>query len=171
MDYESASTRTNDINQRTYVRNIPSSQLQPNLDSRPVSTKFTTLPVIDFRQKSNVPLNNYAIYNTEQTFNPGNNGAPWTGFASNINKESELKNQLFALQSCNQSVYVPKSSSNLYNYNWKNRDNNVELNKFPHLFEKEQFCPFNPNPDASKIGYSLFNNATRQQNKDLTDLN
>ncbi len=166
MDYESASTRTNDINERTYIRNIPSRQMQPNFSTRPVSTKYTTLPIIDFREKSNVPLNQYAIYNPEQVFNPGN-GAPWTGFASNVNKESELKNQLFALQSCSQSVYVPKSNSDLYNYNWKN-SYNMDMTNFKDLFAKEEFAPFNPNPDPHKIGYALFNNATRQQNKDLT---
>ena len=170
MNTETASIRTNDINERTYNRNIPSSQLQPYLDSRPVSTKFTVLPIIDFRQQSSVPMKQFSIYNSEQTFNPGNDKAPWSGFASNINKESELKNQLFALQSCNQSVYVPKSNSDLYNYHWKNKTNedNIKTN-FPYLFSKEQFCPFNPNPQPSTLGISLFNNATRQQNKDVSN--
>ena len=169
MNYETASLRTNDINERTYYRNIPSSQLQPYLNSRPVSTKFTVLPIIDFREQSSVPMKQFSIYNSEQTFNPGNDKAPWSGFASNINKESELKNQLFALQSCNQSVYVPKSNSDLYTYHWQNKNKTNNENVHPYLFSKEQFGAFNPNPEPSIIGISLFNNATRQQNKDVSN--
>jgi hypothetical protein len=54
----------------------------------------------------------------------------------------------------------------LYKVNWEN--NNKIQQPFPTLFQNEQFCPYNPNPNPEKIGYALFNNATRQQTKDLT---
>ncbi len=151
---------------RTQERNIPTQNLQPYLDSRPVMTKYSILPIVDNRTTINTPLIQQPTYNTEKNFNPGNDSGPWSGYASNINHESELRNQIFALQRCAQSVYIPSSKSNLYNVNWKN--NNQHQQPFPTLFEQEQFHPTNPNPNPDKIGFALFNNATRQQIKDLT---
>jgi len=158
------------IYQRTYVRNIPSHQLQPYLDARPVSTKYNILPFVDGRKEIETPLIQQATYSPSMVYNPGTDFAPWSGYASNVNHESELRNQIFALQSCSQAAYVPSSKSNLYQVNWSN-NNNTSDQPFPNLFKKEQFCPFNPNTDPSVVGYSLFNNATRQQLKDLTKSN
>ena len=44
---QSVSQRTNEMNKKTYRRNIPSQPLQPYFDSRPCSTKYTILPVVD----------------------------------------------------------------------------------------------------------------------------
>jgi hypothetical protein len=41
------------------------------------------------------------------------------------------------------------------------------MQPFPGLFQKHTFDTINPNPNPELIGYALFNNATRQQNKDL----
>jgi hypothetical protein len=160
------SQRQQTVYLRSYSRNIPSSQLQPYLDARPVQTKYSILPIVDPRKQINTPLTQQATYMPETTFNPGNDFGPWSGFASNVNHESELRNQIFALQKCSQAEYVPSSKSNLYNVSWNNAN---QINQpFPELFKNEQFSPYNPNPDPDKIGFSLFNNATRQQIKDLT---
>ena len=37
------------MNQELYERNIPSAPLQPYLDVRPVSTKYSILPIVDPR--------------------------------------------------------------------------------------------------------------------------
>ena len=168
FDDLSSSGRQNIMNTRTYVRNIPSQPLQPYLDARPVLTKYSVMPVVDPRKKINVPLIQQATYNPEQIFNPGNvNGSgPWSGYASNVNHESELKGQIFALQECSQAKYIPSSKSSLYNVQWKNSQQISQ--PFPELFKKETFAPNDVNPYASTIGYALFNNATRQQLKDLT---
>lgn len=148
-------------------RNIPSSPLQPYLEPRPVLTKYSILPIVDPRAIINTQLIQQATYNTRQTFNPGNGGAPWSGFASNVNSESELRGQIYALQKCNQSVYVPNSSSDLYNLKWQ--QNNREVQPFPDLFQKQQFDAFDPNPNKNQIGYAMFNNSTRQQLKEVSD--
>lgn len=153
------------INLRAFERNIPSQPLQPYLEARPVSTKYSILPLIDHRKAVTTPLISQPTYSPDKIYNPGNNTGPWSGYASNINDESELRNQIFALQKCTQSAYVPSSQSNLYQVQWKNKSNDNQ--PFPKLFESETFCPVNPNPNPDKIGYSLFNNATRQQIKDL----
>ena len=168
FDNLSCSGRQNVMNARTYVRNIPSQPLQPYLNAYPVLTKYSVLPVVDPRKKIKEPLIQRATFDIEQIFNPGNvtASAPWSGFASNVNNESELRGQIFALQECSQATYVPSSKSNLYNVQWKN---SREISQpFPDLFKKEIFGPTNTNPESNKIGYSLFNNATRQQLKELT---
>ena len=160
------SQRQQTVYLRSYARNIPSKPLQPYLDARPVLTKYSILPVIDPRKSVETPLVQQATYTPESVFNPGNDFGPWSGYASNVNHESELRNQIFALQSCSQATYVPSSKSSLYQTNWKNQNKPVQ--PFPDLFKNEQFCPSNPNPNPDKIGFALFNNATRQQVKDLT---
>ena len=162
----SASHKANIMNYRSYSRNIPSQPLQPYLDARSVSTKYATLPVIDLRKQINVPLKQESTYNPSHTFNPGNDFGPWSGFSSNINNESDLRGQIYAIQECDQSFYVPSSQSDLYTLNWKN--NKQIAQPFPDLFKNEKFNMFNPNPNPSVIGFGLFNNATRQQVKDLT---
>lgn len=161
-----ASKRQQTTSLRTYMRNIPSQPLQPYLDARPVLTKYSILPIVDQRKQIDTPLVQQPTYTPETVFNPGNDFGPWSGYATNVNHESELRNQIFALQDCSQSVYVPSSNSSLYNVKWQNRTQ--ENQPFPSLFQTQQFSSVNPNRYPDKIGYGLFNNATRQQTKDLT---
>jgi hypothetical protein len=163
---QSCSQRQEIVSLRSYERNIPSNLLQPYLDARPVMTKYSILPIVDPRKQIDTPLIQQATYTPEKIYNPGNDKGPWSGYASNINHESELRNQIFALQNCSQAVYIPSSKSNLYQVNWQNA--NKIQQPFPILFQNEQFCPINPNPNPNHIGYALFNNATRQQTKNLT---
>ena len=157
--------RANQLNERISSRNVPSRSLEPVYSIRPVSTKYATLPIVDRRPESNVSLNNYPKYNLEEIFNPGNAQAPWNGFASQINVESSLRNQFFALQKANQAYYIPSSNSSLYNTNLS--INNIsETHK--ELFNEEDFNYFNPNPNINIIGNSIFNNCTRCQVKNLT---
>ena len=163
---QSTSQRQQTMSLRTYARNIPSAPLQPYLEARSVQTKYSILPIIDLRKEINTPLTQQPTFSVENIFNPGNDTAPWSGFASNINHESELRNQIFGIQNCSQSVYVPSSKSSLYNVNWQNT--NKPTQPFPDLFKSQDFSPVNPNPNPDKVGFGLFNNATRQQIKDLT---
>ena len=162
-------------NQRIYDRNIPSELLQPYLDVRPVSTKYSYMPVVDPRREIKTRLQQIPTYNQHAVFNPGNTNGPWSGFASSINKESELRNQIYALQKCSQSVYVPSSKSDLYQYSFHSNNinthgkNNYGTNSHSLLFQNEVFEKFNPNPAPNVIGSAMFHNATRAQVKDLTD--
>lgn len=154
-------------NTRIYDRNIPSQMLQPYLDVRPVMTKYSYFPIVDPRKQVNVPLQQMPTYNPHKVFNPGNTQSPWSGFASNINRESELRNQVYALQKCSQSVYVPNSSSDLYNYSFQPKQSPLsETHNL--LFEKNNFCDFNPNPSPNSVGAGMFFNSTRTQIRDLT---
>ena len=145
--------RTVELDNRIYERNIPSTSLQPQFSIRPVSTKYNIMPILDERKGSSVPLNQHLTYNLENTFNPGNATAPWSGYVSNINQESILRNQFFALQNCEQSAYIPSSKSSLYNNVLPMDASHIQ----PHqdLFDEQTFEYFNPNPDINIIGYDI----------------
>jgi hypothetical protein len=154
-----------ETNMRIYDRNIPSQMLQPYIDVRPVMTKYSYLPIVDPRKKLSVPLTVQPTFNPHKVFNPGNTTSPWSGFASNINTESELRNQIYALQKCSQSVYVPSSKSDLYNYGFTPKPTPQSHSL---LFETDSFSQFNPNPDSKTVGSEMFFNSTRVQVRDMT---
>jgi hypothetical protein len=104
-------------------------------------------------------------FNPNHTFNPGNTKSPWSGFASAVNVESELRNQIYALQKCSQAVYVPSSRSDLYQVNMRQKPQT----QHSLLFQEEHFCNFNPNPDPKIVGSGIFMNSTRTQILDMSD--
>jgi hypothetical protein len=153
------------INTRIYDRNVPSKMLQPYINVRPVSTKYELFPTTDRRKLSEVPLLQQPTYDNRRVFNPSDSAA-WSGI--NVNLESDLRNQYYALQKSSQAVYVPNSTSDLYQYGYKNNSQNtnnsqVLYNQHKLLFETQQFNEFNPNPDKKVVGSSVFNNSTRTQ--------
>jgi hypothetical protein len=152
-----------ETNSRIYDRNIPSQVLQPYFTPRSVSTKYSIMPIVDPRKEMSVQTLTYPTYNTNRIFNPGNAQSPWSGYSSNVNKESELRNQIYALQKCSQAVYVPSSGSDLYEYDIIPR--NMINNPFSELFREEKFDAFNPNPE--NLAHGLFLNSTRTQVKDI----
>ena len=160
------SIRTEELNERVSSRNIPSNALQPQFDIRPLSTKYSMMPIFDRRPIPTVSINVLPTYNISNTFNPGNaHAAPWAGFATNVNDESRLRNQFFALQrGAAQSTYIPSRYSDMYEVSVPSNDNVMQ--PFPSLFEKEQFDQFNPAPKDN--GINLFNNFTRYQIKELS---
>ena len=166
---ECASQITNSINKRISDRNIPSSILQPYLSVRPVMTKYSIMPIVDPRKPIQVPMEQLPTFSPHTTFNPGNTQSPWSGFASSINTESDLRNQIFALQKCSQSVYVPESSSDLYHVSFQPEKSGNQYQPFPGLFQNESFSSFNPNPYSASVGNELFNNNTRVQIGGLTN--
>ena len=156
--------RTQELNERIYSRNVPSSQLQMQFSSRPVSTKYATMPIVNPRVKSSVPINVEPTYQTTEVFNPGSS-APWAGFPTKIDDESKLRNQFFALQRCEQSEYVPSTTSDLYEVAITSQPVNQP---HPGLFKTEDFSPFNANP--CNLGKNLLYNHTRQQVKDMPEI-
>lgn len=163
---QSVSERQNTTYARTQERNMPSHSMQPYLDSRPVATKYSMLPIIDMKPNATVPLIQQSTFNPRADFNPGNDGGPWSGYASNVNDETMLRNQVYGLQSCPQAAYIPDSSSSLYDVKWKNA--NQAQQPFPDLFVAPKFCPTPDKGKLNDIGYAMFNNSTRSHVKDLT---
>lgn len=161
---DSVENRQHQQNVQLYERNVPSAPLQAYLEVRPVATKYSYFPIVDPRKPISVPMKQLPTYNVHTVFNPGSAEGPWSGFASNVNTESVLRNQVFALQKCSQATYVPSSKSDLYDYSFQPRQTHQPHNM---LFAESHFNCFNPNPDNSKVGYSLFFNSTRSQMKDV----
>ncbi len=153
------------MNRNLYTRNIPSSDIQPNFNPRPVSTKYSTLPLIDHRKEANIPIINQGCYNSEEVFYPGTTKPHYCGFATNVDKESTLRNQFFALQAADQAKYIPPSTSDLYMnpINFQTVPVNLEETM---LFRQPEFADFNPDPSVI-IGNRIFDNATRVQLKNL----
>lgn len=160
---QSVSDINNQTNERVYDRNLPSSTLQPYFSLRPTQTKFTKLMTTTNPPSSNVPLNYIPQYSPHSTFYPANANAPWSGFAGNIDVESDMRNQFFALQSCPQASYVPSSSSDLYTLRSFAHEPKPDVQTHPLLFKEERFDMFNPNMTNSSKG--VFNNHTRQDIK------
>lgn len=154
--------KDNELNKRISSRNIPSANLQPHLSFRPVSTKYDILPIFDRKEKPTVSIKQEPIYNTKTVFNPGTSKPPWSGFSNNINTESILRNQIFALQKCEQINYVPGQDSDLYNVSVIGH--NVEQ-PFPRLFQETNLAEFNPN--KYNVGQDFLHNNTRVQYKNI----
>ena len=161
--HESTCEIQDSINYRIYDRNRQSRPLQPYLSVRPVMTKYSILPIVDPRARINVPMQQQPVFSPEKVFSPASTEGPWSGYASAINTESELRNQIYALQSCPQAIYVPSSKSDLYEYNLHN--GNVNMGELQGLFKEEKFDKFNPNTE--NIANELFNNCTRQDIRNL----
>lgn len=159
---ESTCEIQNSINERICDRNRPSAPLQPYLDVRPVMTKYSTLPIVDPRARIGTPLVQMPVYSPEKVFNPSDSRGPWSGYASAINTESELRNQIYALQSCPQATYVPSSKSDLYEYQLQSNSTDPY---FKGLFKEEKFEKFNPNTE--NIANQNFNNCTRIEIRNL----
>lgn len=156
--------RTEELNNRITDRNIPDHTLTPNFSSRPVSTKYMYFPMIDARKPVNEKISNSINYQIETNFNPGTK-APVSGYLTNIDTETILRNQTTALQhGAPQGVYIPSSKSDLYN---------VEIPKtkiyqeqpHPNLkFENEKYNTFIPHSlEQNNIGVDMFFNHTRTQ--------
>ena len=105
--------RTNQ-NNKLFERCVPTNNLEVSYGIRPIQTKYTKFSLGNKNENNNVSVQNTETYNTNKTFFPGTRQAPWSGFASNVHTESILRNQIFANQKADQSVYVPSSNSDLY---------------------------------------------------------
>lgn len=153
----------NEINKKIYNRNLSSNDLEMNYDPRPVNTRYREFPILD--PITNIKYENKQIYDSYDTFFPGNRKPHFNGFATNIDKESLLRNQFFTLQRNDQALYVPSSISNMYvnQVNYVTTEEN--LNKLD-VFKNEEFDDFNPNL-SKNIGMNVFNNSTRVQLKNL----
>ena len=103
LDYD------NELNTRLQSRNVPSAPLQPLFDLRPTMTRYTWFQTVDPKMPGQV---NYP-YDPKEVFNPGQR-APISYFMQNVDKESTLRNQFFALQRSPQKDYIPELNSTLY---------------------------------------------------------
>ena len=138
-------TLHNQINTKLYDRNVPSHNLQPYLDVRPIATKYVVLPTGDQRQTSQ--LIQQPTYFTGSTFNPGD-AAPWSGYNVNLETDMRLKG------------FTPDSKSDLFNYVRRSKPNSIAAVPHPLLFREERFSGQIKSVDKDS---KLFNNSTRER--------
>ena len=151
-----------ELSKRFRERNIPSAPLEARFSLRPTSTKYNFMPIVNDKVPSTTPVQCKETYNMSTTFNPGTAQGPWSGFATNINVESELRNQNYALQRSEAGIYVPPSNSDMYHVQMGESN---DIQPHPALFYEERFEAFNPN--TCGVGYNIFDNNTRVQLKDI----
>jgi len=59
--YVASANRVDDLSNRMFARNMPSHDLQPNFDMRPVATKYTVMPVYDQYKPATEPMRPYPV--------------------------------------------------------------------------------------------------------------
>ena len=158
--------RVDEINDRIYARSLAPAPLKPNYDPRPVSTKYALFPMLESRKPVKEPLQHYLDYNVATGFNPGNGRSPVNTMINNIEVETLLRNQYFAYQrNCDQSTYIPDTTSDLYNVTLPPNTQRNEAQPHPDLF-----TPYQPAQelhsnvsDYPHIGGDHFYNHTRTQ--------
>ena len=138
--------RLDKINTQIYDRNIPIHSRAPNMDARSIPTRNTVYPVHDIRTKYKRPQ--------------------YLDDDRQIDTESQLRNQFFALQhGASQGVYIPGSTSDLYNVRVPITENAVPQ-PFPNLFAVPRMTTAPP-PMVDRIGAETFQNNTRTQLRGL----
>ena len=162
--------RVDELNSRIFDRFYPEQTLKPNLDFRPVQTKFAHFPMIDRRSKMdvNTSITSVPDFTTSGFFVPAMGRK--SGFINNVNTESELRNQYFALQrGADQGVYVPASTSDLYKISVPTGSNQMS-NPHQGLSVRPTFSSA-PNPNTNpNIGKDFFMNNTRTQLRNSVDM-
>jgi len=156
--------RVDELNDRILGRFYPDIPLQPNLDVRPVPTKYSHFPVIDRIPMARVKITEAPYYSMGSNFTPSNTRGPVDGYFSNVNLESSLRNQFFALQrGAPQNVYIPSSQSDLYNVQMAD-PSITESQPYPGLFNEYRPDPTTKSSNLNaKIGADRFFNNTRVQ--------
>jgi len=160
--YQCNMERTDELNTRINYRSCTTNTLPATYDVRPISTKFDLMPITDRQPVSNVPVQKQQVFNTEQSFYPGTQQGPWSGMVSNVNLESELRNQTIALQNNPIATYVPSSNSDLYMNEPIGR---IEIQTHPLLFDTKIDMAHNPN--KFNLGNNMFQNSTRTDLKNV----
>jgi hypothetical protein len=154
--------RVDELNDRIYDRNLPSTSLQMNFDPRAVKTRQVLFPVLDCQHTSDkTPIIRRPAFNTMTEFNPGTS-APYSGYATHIDQDSRVKDMFMPAQKwATQTEFIPSSNSDMYHVNVPS--GKPVAQPYPLLFKKETFNYFNPNP--CNLGGNLLYNHTRQQVK------
>jgi len=164
--YVATGERVDELSNKMFARNMPSHDIQPTFDLRPVASKYTVMPIYDQYKPSTEGIHVKPVFQaqSQEVFYPGTRRAPYNGYASKVNVESTLRNQWFALQRGSQSVYVPSSDSDLYKTTVEYKP---VLIPHPHIDSGafEQFAPHNPN--TNNLARGVFENSTRVQLKDV----
>lgn len=167
--YYGQNERVEELNHRIQDRYFPSTPLPSMVDGRPVSTKFVLYPSASVRKPpaTTAPLSDPGTYSPSAVFTtPITNGnGPPLFFMQNVDTETMLRNQNFAIQrGMGQDVYVPSSQSDLYKVTVDPGQTQVQQPN-PLLFQQFAFDTTLHRNVASQptVGRDMFFNNTRTQ--------
>ena len=136
----------NELNTRIMKRNIPDQNMKPNYSFRPEPTKYSDFKIIDKPKSGSVKLLKYS----KVVFNPGDRG-PTDQYFQNVDVETQLRSQYFALQKDSQAVYVPNSTSDLY----------INSMNYEKTYTSYKASDDYKIPLCKKLDPLMFNNSTR----------
>lgn len=160
------------FNNRIYSRNLPSFKIEPQFDLRPTSTKYSHMQIVDEKPKPTESIDIISDYNTNLVFFPGNRRPPFSFFSKNIDVESKLRSQFFALQKNDLTEYVPSSNSSLYNNNYLINSNNInspeQTQLFTQLNQPPQYTQQSRDMNTLHLSPNMFYNTTRMNIKEDT---
>lgn len=161
--------RVEELNKRMYQRHIPDNALAPNFDPRPISTKYDHMPIVDRRKFAHVDIQKTVSHNVQNHFNPGTHRAPPMSILRDVNIETVLRNQTTALQHGNdQAVYVPSSSSDLYQVQVPSSSTGDGMSTHPNLFYQSQHTNMRESSlQCGLVGKDTFLNSTRVQLRNM----
>lgn len=155
--------RVDEINNRILSRFNCDVPLQANCDIRPVPTKYARFPVIDRVAQPKIGIKDRGDFRLEEQFAPVQSRGPVDGYFSQVNVESSLRNQFFAIQSSPQAAYIPSSDSDLYKVSMA-KPSITEPQPYMGLFDRYQMDILAPVQNADpNIGHKTFMNDTRVQ--------
>lgn len=151
----------NITNSRIYERNLPSVPLQQYTSFRSVPTKYSNMPIVDPRvdPSSLIKVGIMPTYNVNAIFNPGTSISPWSGYATNVDSESVLRDQVYPLSDCLQSKFIPSSRSDMYINSMGIAGHDNGIAEFPNLFKTDTWCVVDPSRDFPQK--YVFNSSTR----------
>ena len=167
MNFQSNSANNlNIMNYKILERTMQFENIEALISPRPQSTLFT-LPLQDIippESCKSIILNYENNYNFNSTTNSNANtcniNGKWCRYVNNIDTESILKNQVYALQHAPHTKYVPDSCSDLYKSNTiKTYNQRAKQSTYSNLSNQNNpITPINPDPPFSVV----FNQDTRQ---------
>tara|TARA_Y100000389_G_scaffold204152_1_gene255261 strand:- start:2693 stop:3169 length:477 start_codon:yes stop_codon:yes gene_type:complete len=144
------------INNKIYNRNIPSNNIEPVFDPRPLSMKYNLK-----EREPKVSEKQYSDFDTNTIFYPGTKKPTFSQFSNKIDLETELLHY--------NNKFNVNNNSDLYNNNSNNRDiinNDYSEITSDYLLEKQESNYINEN-NLLTLGNDIFNNNTRIQLKNI----
>ena len=144
-----------EINKKSYAHQVLQQPVEYKYNPVPQGTRCTKFPC--YINNNN---NHLLSQNTNLAFVPNAKQGTFNGYMSHIDDETILRNQTFALQKSDKSVYVPDSTSDLY----QATVNNINGHPGQHNLLWNVDVPSSSSHNvSSNIGFETFNNHTRVQ--------
>ncbi len=165
MDFQTSSANNlNLMNYKILERTMQFKNVEALISPRPQST-LCTMPlqnIIPHESCKSIILNYENTEHTTNSENTCNINGKWCKYVNNIDTESILKNQVYALQHAPHTKYVPDSCSELYKsntiktYNKNSKHSNLNSTNTTNSTNMESNS--SPNLNLSVV----FNQDTRQ---------